>query len=251
MRESDVPPVPPHVNPGRDLPAAAALMAAALALCEPCPALAQGALGGSAGAVGEAGSVLFVPAFYGAPTLDIGYETRFPSLLGDDTPWATDAVGGGLGYLAYVDGHGRWALGGAVRGTWALDPLLPGRSRFARVDLQLESRWRFQNRAFAHAAFSTIVEVGALLPRDVPAGEAGDTELRWAVLLATGPGVLFNSSPFLFGEAMAHMGLEAIHRPGGPDLAIVAGIRLRFDYGIRGRDLEPCEFNPVEFGECP
>ncbi len=257
MRESDLPALLPHTRPGRPLPARSPRPR-----CLPVPALAallaigwpasSGAdIGGSAGAVGEAGSVLFVPAFYGAPTLDIGYETRFPSLLGDETPWATDAIGGGLGYLAYVDGHGRWALGGALRGTWALDPLLPGRSRFARIDLQLESRWRFQNRVFAHAAVSTVVEVGALLPRDVPEGEAGDAELRWAVLVASGPGLLFNSSPFLFGEAVAHLGLEAIHRPGGPAFSIIAGIRLRFDHGIRGRDLEPCEYNPVEFGECP
>lgn len=211
----------------------------------------EGGLGGSSGAVGEAGSVVFVPAFYGAPTLDVGYETRFPGLIGDDTPWATDAVSAGLGYMAYVDGHGRWGLGGAVRGAYALEPLLPGRHRFARLDLQIESRWRFQTRSFAHAAVSAVVEVGALLPAEVPEGESGDPELRWAVLVGTGPGLLFNSHPFLFGEVVAHMGLEAIHRPGGPALAIVAGLRLRFDYGVRGRDLEPCAYNPMEFGECP
>jgi len=211
----------------------------------------DGPIGGSAGAVGEAGSVLFVPAFYGAPTVDVGYETRFPRLIGDDTPWATEAVTAGLGYMAYVDGHGRWGLGGAVRGAYALDPLLPGRTRFARLDLQIESRWRFQNRIFAHAALSTIAEIGVLLPSEAPAGETGDPALRWALLIASGPGVLFNSSPFLFGEVQAHIGLEAIHRPGGPALSIVAGVRLRFDYGIRGRDLEPCAYNPVEFGECP
>lgn len=249
MRESDPPPTPTRM---------AALLrrarcAAALALTLwACPAAAQtDPLGASAGGVGEADSALFVPAFYGAPTLDVGYETRFPSLLGDDTPWATDALSLGLGYLAYVDGHGRWALGGAVRGAWALDPLLPGRSRFARVDLQLESRWRGQNPRFAHVMLSTIVEVGALLPRDVPVGESDGPALRYAFLLASGPGLLFNSHPFLFGEAVAHLGLEAIHRPEGLAFAVVAGIRLRFDYGIRGRDLEPCAYNPVEFGECP
>lgn len=223
----------------------------AFAAAAPAGAQAVGGLGGSAGGVGEAASAVFVPAFYGAPTLDVGYETRFPRLIGDDTPWTTDAVTAGLGYLAYVDGHGRWALGGAVRGAYALSPLLPGRHRFTRVDLQLESRWRFQNPRFAHVAVSTAVEVGALLPAETPDGEAGDPELRWALLLGSGPGVLFNSHPFLFGEVVAHIGLEAIHRPGGPSFSVIAGLRMRFDYGLRGRDLDPCAYDPMEFGECP
>ena len=247
MRESD--PLPPSRH-ARRLGRALPLLAFAL-VGGPSTAQASDLLGGSAGAIGEAGSVLFVPAFYGAPTLDLGYETRFPGLIGDDTPWATAALSAGLGYLAYVDGHGRWALGGAVRGALALDPLLPGRHRFTRIDLQLESRWRYPNRRFAHGALSAMLEVGALLPRDVPDGENGAPELRWALKIGAGPGALFNSSPFLFGELVAELGVEAIHRPAGPALAIIAGVRMRFDYGIRGRDLEPCEFNPVEFGECP
>lgn len=200
----------------------------------------------SSGAVGEAGSVVFVPAFHGAPTLDVGYETRFPRALGDDTPWATGAVSAGLGYLAYVDGHGRWGLGGALRGALSIDPLLPGRVNFTRLDLQLESRWRFQNRTFAHAAVTTHVEIGALLPED----DTLDPELRWAVMIGSGPGMLFNSHPFLFGELLAQVGIEAIHRPGGPIYAVIAGVRLRFEYGIRGRALRPCEYAPMEYGEC-
>lgn len=200
--------------------------------------------------IGEAGAVVFVPAFHGGVTADVGYETRFPDLLSDDTPWATDAISGGLGYLGYVDGHGRWALGGALRGAWAFEPLLPGRIRFTRLDLRLESRWRAQNRVFAHVALSTAVEIGALLPAATPTGETGDPELRWALLIGSGPGVLFNSHPFLFGELIAHLGVEGIHRPGGLALAIVAGVRIRFDYGLRGRDLRPCEYDPVEYGPC-
>lgn len=201
--------------------------------------------------IGEAGSILFVPAFHGAPTIDVGYESRFPRLLGDDTPWATSVLSGGLGFMAYVDGHGEWGLGGAVRGAWALDPLLPGRARFTRLDLQLESRWRRQNPYFAHLALSTVLEIGALLPQETPAGESGDPELRWALMLGTGPGLLFNSHPFLFGELIAYAGVEAIHRPGFVAVSVMAGVRVRFEYGLRGRDLEPCEYAPVEYGPCP
>lgn len=201
---------------------------------------------GAMGGVGEAASAVFVPAFFGGVTLDAGYETRFPGVLGDETPWATDAISAGLGYLAYVDGHGRTGLGGSLRAAYALDPLLPGRTRFTRLDLRLESRWRFQNARFAHGAVSTAVEIGALLPAD-----DSDPVLRWAVMLGTGPGLLFNSHPFLFGEGIIHLGLESLQHPTGTAYAIIAGLRLRIDYAIRGREVRPCEYAPMEFGECP
>lgn len=199
----------------------------------------------------ERATVFFVPAFYGGLIVDTAFETRFEGVLGDDTRFAGDAFGASVGYLAYVDGHGRLAVGGSLGGALSLDAVQPGDSRFGRLDLRLDARYRVQNARFAHWSLEGFAELGGLWPIGPPADMHADPGLRWAVGIGVGPGTLFNTSPFLFGELVSFLAIESIEHPDARGWSLLAGLRIRIDYGIRGRDLPPCAYNPREFGPCP
>ncbi|MEZ4435573.1 MAG: hypothetical protein R3F65_24480 [bacterium] len=226
------------------------LLSAGLALAMTPPAAAQVS---SAGAVGESASLTFVPPFHGAVTVDLGFDARFDSVFGDISALEATAPSLGLGYLHYLDGHGRTALGGALRfsRSAAVGQDLPRQSGFTALDLRLEARWRFINVHFAHLTLAPFVDLGLVWP-EVPIEPGGDGPFPRAVVgIGLGPGGLLHADPYVFAELVSHIGVSVTPVDGVAERAIVGGVRLRFDFGLRGRDLLPCEYAPMEYGPCP
>lgn len=207
----------------------------------------------SAGGVGQGASLVFVPPFHGAVTVDLGLDARFDTVLGDLSPLESTAPSLGVGYLHYLDGHGRHALGGALRLAYSA-PIghdFARQSGYLAVDLRLESRWRFINDHFAHLTVAPFVDLGVIQPRQ-PLDPGGDAPLpHLAAGVALGPGALVFGDPYVFTELVTHIGVGATRIDGAWHYALTGGIRLRFDFGLRGRDLLPCEYDPMNHGPCP
>ena len=196
---------------------------------------------------GQRATLLWVPALWGAVTLDAGLCGRFPRLLAQpahDLP--TQLFQANVGYLHYLDGHGRGAVGGYVGAAFSLPEDLPG-PRITRVDFGAAARLRGISPDFFHFTLAGFAEVGLLVVQDrpvdplggaVPADAAG---VRWAAGVETGPGLLYHLDPFLFAEVVGRLGVEAVHLEGLTTWSIIGGLRVVFDFTVRGRPPEPDE----------
>lgn len=203
---------------------AAVLLAACVAGAQPSPI--QG---------GE--TLLWVPRLTGAWTLDVGADSRLQP-LGDGTepplPEANLALH--VGYLDYLDGHGRLAWGGYLGGAFSLESdQQPRPADSLRLDLGLWIRARALSPDFVHGALGLFVEGGPLFLGE-PLGPIGDqSDLAWRVAggVEMGFGLLWYLSPYLFGEALFRVGAEATRVGGATHTTWIAGLRLNFEWAGR------------------
>lgn len=207
----------------------------------------------SAGPIGQSAQLVFVPPFYGAVTLDLGLDARFDTVLGTRSALESNAPSLGLGYLHYLDGHGRAALGGALRLSHSarIGEDFARQSGYFGLDLRLEARWRFIDVHFAHFTAAPFVDLGLVWPREPIDPGGGGPFGRVALGIGIGPGGLLHADPYLFAELIPHVGVAFTRIDGVNEWALIGGLRLRFDAAIRGRDLLPCEYDPMEHGPCP
>lgn len=230
----------------------AALLTLLAVVASAGPASAQGEIN-SGGPIGQSASLVFVPPFYGAVTLDLGLDARFDAVLGDRSALESNAPSIGLGYLHYLDGHGRTALGGALRLSHSarIGEDFARQSAYLGLDLRLEARWRSIDVHFAHFSAAPFVDLGLVWPREAIDPGGGGPFGRVALGVAIGPGGLLHADPYLFAELIPHVGVAVTRIDGVNEWALIGGLRLRFDAAIRGRDLLPCEYDPMEHGPCP
>ncbi|MCA9538155.1 MAG: hypothetical protein KC620_04675 [Myxococcales bacterium] len=200
----------------------------------------------------ERASLPFVPAFFGGVFGDMTIEARFDGWLADDdVPFDADALTFHLGYLHYIDGHGRLSLGGYLGSAWSRDEGIAETVGFKRLDLGALVRLRAISDQFLHWSAAAFLEAGPVWLDRVPEGRSGDVAARWAFGVETGPGLLWHVAPYLFAETLGRIGLESSHYGGVQVWTVTAGLRIAFEYGVRGRDLPDCAINPREYGPCP
>ncbi len=218
-------------------------MLRALLLTTVCLALPWSARGqGDAARIDRAATLLWVPALWGAVTVELGVEGRFPGVLGGEgLALPTELLKGGVGYLHYVDGHGRLGLGGYVVAAFSL-PGDAGGERLTRLDVGLAARRRFISHDFFHLTLGVFTELGPVVLQDRPVDPEGGvvpedaSGVRWAAGVETGPGLLYHLDPFLFAEVVARLGVEAVHLEGVTEWTVIGALRVVFDFTLRGRD---------------
>ncbi|MCB9538164.1 MAG: hypothetical protein H6704_18060 [Myxococcales bacterium] len=215
-----------------------ALLLTAVCLAPPWSARAQD----DAARIDRAATLLWVPALWGAVTVEFGVEGRYPGMLGDERlTLPTELLKGGVGYLYYVDGHGRLGLGGYVVAAFSLAGD-GGGERLTRVDFGLAARRRFISHDFFHLTLGAFTEVGPVVLQDRPVDPEGGvvpedaSGVRWAAGVETGPGLLYHLDPFLFAEVVARFGVEAVNLEGITEWTVIGALRVVFDFTLRGRD---------------
>lgn len=162
---------------------------------------------------------VWVPELTGALTLGLGFEGRLDgAAFADDSPLLEDALRLDVGYLRYLEGHGRIATGGYG----ALVVGIPDGEgeRFGRIDLGGLVRLRGASNDFDTGTVALFGEVGWL---------PGQSGLRFAGGIEMGPGRLWYSDPYLFGEILGRLGVSRIRYSDRDDTLIFAGIRLVID----------------------
>ena len=182
----------------------------------------------------ESQATFFVPALPGAITLDLMLEGH--GLLGDPVHGLpTTSVRFDAGYLHYLDGHGRAAVGGYVGGGASVGDDGPA---YARVDVGATFRLRGISDNFYHGTLAFFGEVGLLAApgRAVECPECETVASRIAGGVETGVGLLWYLDPYIFGESVARLGVESVRLDGRRVTAVFAALRLALDFTFRGRD---------------
>lgn len=176
--------------------------------------------------------MFFVPELRGAITVDVTYEGRFEAVLTDDSHGLPPgAVRLHAGYLHYLDGHGRAAVGGYVGGGASVgeDPV------YSRADAGALVRLRGIGDDFFHVSLAAFAE-GGLLSSRARAAECETCDAlgtRLASGLEVGGGVLWYLAPYVFGEYAARLGVETTRLDGRSVWALYASMRLAFDFALR------------------
>lgn len=179
--------------------------------------------------------LLRVPHLTGAWTFDVGGETRFPSVLDEPEPsipeeWLRLHVG----YLHYLDGHGRVAWGGYLGGGFSLgSDQVPVPNDATRLDLGLALRLRSISHDFVHATVRVFAEVGVQFAEPVLGRVDDDLAVRFAGGLETGVGLLWLLDPYVFGETLFRVGVETIDYADQRYTAVFGGLRLQFDWALQ------------------
>lgn len=184
--------------------------------------------------------LLWVPRLTGAWTFDLGVETRVRPLGSTEEVFTPEEhLRLHVGYLRYLDGHGRLAAGGYLGGGFSLgSDQQPAPPDSLRLDLGLWVRLRAINADFIHIPLGLFIEGGPQLLGDptVPTGRFGEGEdVAWRVGagLEMGFGLLWSLDPYLFGETLFRFGVETTHLGGRNHPAFFGGIRLNFDWAQR------------------
>ncbi len=183
----------------------------------------------------------FVPPFWGAFTLDVGLDGRFDGVVQEtDHNLPEQSLRVGAGYLYYLDGHGTWSLGPYLSSGLAFGD--EARAPTASVDLGLRLRRRSLNATYQFISLGAWVEGGSMVvgqpgpcssdPQCTPSPSSRGW--RVAAGLETGPGLLLFLDPYIFGELVARVGVETVYLDGRVT-ALTAGLRMAFDFGLRGR----------------
>ena len=177
-------------------------------------------------------TVFFVPQLSGAVTFDVGAQGRIDGFLQEDTHGLpTDSMRLHLGYLHYLEPHGRWAVGGYLGGGFSLPDTNPDAPTVGYFDVGTTLRWRGISDDFVHWTVGLFAEAG---PLHLSGSELDGLAFHWAAGLENGPGYLFHLSPYVFGELLARVGVESIYIDGRRVTAVTAGLRLVFDFALRG-----------------
>ncbi len=187
---------------------------------------------GSPTASTETAKVYFVPELRGSITVDVTYEGRFDGVLTSDTHGLpSEAIRLHAGYLHYLDGHGRAAVGGYLGGgaTVGEGPVS------SRADAGALFRLRGISDEWFHVSLAAFAE-GGLLSSRARAAECETCDAlgtRFASGLEVGGGVLWYLAPYIFGEYAARLGVETVRLDGRSVWAVFGAMRLNFDFALR------------------
>ena len=182
-------------------------------------------------------TLLWVPRLTGAWTFDVGGESRlFPVGDGDEAPTPEAHLRLHVGFLDYLDGHGRLAWGGYVGGGFSLESdQQPRPADSSRLDVGLWLRTRGISNDFVRGSLGIFVEGGPQFLGEPlgPRGARDDLGWREAGGVEMGFGLLWYLDPFLFGEALFRLGIESTRVGGASYTAYFAGLRLNFEWAQR------------------
>lgn len=192
--------------------------------------------------------LLFVPELSGACTLDLEYQSGFD--IGFDRPElriGDDSFVGHVGYMHYVEGWGRLAVGGYLGAGYARpsgaehagDPFFDDDRHLAytQFDLGVRARVRLASPELFTFTLGTWFEGGpAIVHGEIPDGDAFPRRrrgLRWAAGFEIGPGGLLHLDPYVFSHATTRFGIESIEFGDAPAVTLAVSLRLGFDFALR------------------
>ncbi|MFN3199248.1 MAG: hypothetical protein ACE366_12675 [Bradymonadia bacterium] len=209
----------------------------------------SGGEGDAIGATSNSGNAMYwaVPELIGAPTFTLELSSRLDSAALISGPLPTlpsNTVSAQLGWRQFFDPWGQFNLhvyGGLGRS--GLQFVDDRDTTFVEAKGGLALQARGINEKFFFLAGGIFIEGGLLW---IDGEEEPPLGTRWAVGVETGVGTLWYADPYFFVESIGRLGVESIDIGGFRSTALMATMRIGFDFAIPQGHATPLEYDPYK-----